>query len=95
MAAGGYLAVIESNAENVFVGGLASRPWLGGCDGDVEGTWEWVNGAAWSYTAWSAGEPNNMSNEDCAELAYGGTAWNDIWCDYNSYGQGYVCEFEM
>ncbi len=39
----GYLAVINSAAENTFVFGLATGDrWLGGSDAAAEGTWRWV-----------------------------------------------------
>ena len=63
---GGYLASINSEAENEFVfplidddafwfhdpGGGNFGPWLGGTDEASEGMWEWVSGEAWDYTNW-------------------------------------------
>ncbi|GDX83361.1 hypothetical protein LBMAG42_51720 [Deltaproteobacteria bacterium] len=94
LAAGGYLAVVTSSGEHAAVDALASRPWLGSCDDDVEGTWAWVTGEPWSYAPWAPREPNGGEGESCLE-DYGVTdGWNDIPCDSNTFGQGYVCEFE-
>ncbi|MFH1469660.1 MAG: MopE-related protein [Pseudomonadota bacterium] len=95
-AAGGYLATPTDTSENAFLQTLNSRPYLGACDGDVEGTWTWITGEPWSYTNWATGEPNDTTTgEDCLEIGGSGTLWNDIWCDRYSYGAGYVCEFEI
>ena len=92
-AAGGYLATATDASENSFLNGLHSRPHLGGCDGDVEGTWTWITGETWDYEAWGGSEPNDFTTgEDCLELYSTGT-WNDIWCDSNPYTAGFVCEF--
>ena len=94
--AGGYLTTVQDDEENTFIQSLNSRPYMGGCDGDTEGTWTWITGEAWSFTSWSSGEPNDYTTgEDCLENAYSGARWNDIWCDHYSYGAGYVCEFEV
>ena len=94
MAAGGYLSILNDAAENMFVQSINSRPHLGACDADTEGNWQWLDGSSLTYVSWSAGEPNNMNDEDCLELAYTGGYWNDIWCSSNPYTAGYVCEFE-
>jgi hypothetical protein len=62
-------------------------PWLGGFQppGSSEpgGSWRWVSDEAWSYTAWSPGEPNNTgTGEDrlCFFKLSGliGDRWNDL-----------------
>lgn len=90
----GYLATVTSAEENTFVAtlGAANNAYLGGNDIDVEGTWTWVSGETWSYTAWGPNEPNNSNNEDC--LHYRGDGlWNDIPCG-TSYSYGYVVEYD-
>jgi len=95
VAAGGYLATIGDSGEDAFIQGLNNRPYLGGCDADTEGTWTWVTGEVWSYTAWGSGEPNDNGGEDCLEKYSSSSAvWNDIWCTGNGWNQGYICEFE-
>ncbi len=48
-AAGGYLATVTTDNENIFIGGLVTAAglqaaWLGGSDAAVEGVWRWVGG---------------------------------------------------
>ena len=93
----GYLATITSAQENAFIYNnlpSANRTgWLGATDEAVEGTWRWQTGPEagdlLSYTNWSAGEPNNQSNEDCMQFVTGGQ-WNDISC---SSSRRFVVEF--
>ena len=92
-AAGGYLATATTESEADLILSLTGRVWIGACDADAEGTWTWITGEPWSYAAWGSGEPNNMGAEDCGEI-YSDGPWNDITCTSNSFGQGYVCEFE-
>jgi hypothetical protein len=92
-AAGGYLATISDEAEHQFIDDLHARPHLGGCDGDVEGTFRWITGEPWVFELWATDEPNDMgTGEDCLEIGLQGD-WNDIWCDDNPYTEGFVCEF--
>jgi hypothetical protein len=90
---GGYLCVISDAAENSFVINTlgAGDVWLGATDSAQEGTWAWVNGETWSYTAWNAGEPNDAApgGEDWLELKNGG--WND---ERLNHSQGYVVEWD-
>lgn len=73
LGTGWHLAVITSQAEQDFVAGLldsyfgnnnrTGQFWIGGWQtpGAITGTegWHWINGEAWSYTSWRAGEPND------------------------------------
>lgn len=63
---GGYLATIQSTAENDFVQSLVGSispqkfgVWIGGTDADLEGNWVWITGEPWTYSNWASGEPNN------------------------------------
>ena len=69
--AGGYLVIINSQAENDFVYGLLSNAgittaaadgggaqyvWIGASDATTEGTWQWVDGSSVGpYTNWGSG----------------------------------------
>ncbi len=107
----GYLATITSAAENTFVTDnlLSEEPdargyWLGGLQpqGSAEpaGNWQWVTAEAWSYTNWSAGEPNDANKhvgEDRVEILNAvGVAgmWNDIDAG-NTSVRGYVVEYDI
>jgi titin len=79
-AVGGYLACVTSASENTWLFqnvAAGGTPWLGATDEVVEGTWTWVSGETWSYTAWGAGEPNNSGNEDYVTFRTDG-GWNDL-----------------
>jgi cysteine-rich repeat protein len=72
--------------------GAAGRIWIGGTDATLEGTFEWVTGEPWAFTAWTTGQPDDyMMNEDCAELwsSSGETGWNDQSCPS---GRAFLCE---
>ncbi|MEO0779205.1 MAG: lectin-like protein, partial [Bacteroidota bacterium] len=60
--AGGYLAVINDQAENDFLQGVVNRgtTWIGFTDQDAEGNFVWDNGEAVGYTNWNPGEPNDQ-----------------------------------
>lgn len=82
---GGELATINDSAENEWIrstfmnfGGQDRLLWIGLSDRDVEGTFEWNDGAPLGYTNWNPGEPNDLGNEDYVvmnDVATGG--WND------------------
>lgn len=95
---GGNLVVVDSAEEQVIVGALAGNysgnpdTFMGGTDADTEGTWTWVTGAAFVYTHWRGGEPNNGNgNEDCTiiEGDNGNREWDDRPC---TTAFPYMCE---
>ena len=89
-AFGGHLATLTSAGELAFVTGLAHADlWLGGSDSALEGTFTWITGEPFTYTAWSAGEPNDEFGEDCLTLRIG--EMNDVDCEFSL---GYVCEID-
>ncbi|XP_067436249.1 ladderlectin-like isoform X2 [Thunnus thynnus] len=58
--------------------------WIGGSDGQEEGVWFWSDGTPFFYSYWCRGEPNNLSNEDCILMNYGGNhCWDDYWCHFH------------
>ena len=107
----GYLATITSMEENNFIvdnlGG--DTFFLGGYqpDGSPEpgGNWQWVTGETWSFTNWSAGEPNNEYSggailnppggevsEEVLHFFRGGGEWNDV--PRTSGWGGLIVEYE-
>ena len=64
--------------------------WIGFNDKRVEGKFEWSNGSPATYTYWNSGEPNNLYNEDCAELdKHKRYKWNDLRCTHALF---FICE---
>ncbi|KAK3529201.1 hypothetical protein QTP70_019441 [Hemibagrus guttatus] len=59
-----------------------NRAWIGLHDRQTEGTWKWVDGTVLTTSYWAPGEPNNVGNEDCAEIwAFKDKeGWNDGPC---------------
>ena len=76
------------DAVQTYIGGKA---WLGGNDRTSEGTWEWSNGEAMSYTNWGPREPSSAGpNQDCMKTNH---LRSGQWSDHNcTSGFGYVCE---
>ena len=78
-ANGGYLAVINTAAENAFLANLLTiqSAYIGCSDATSEGNFTWVNGDALNYTNWYPGQPNNYNNaQHHVELLSNGQ-WND------------------
>jgi len=85
-SAGGYLASVTSQAEQMLVTRLvgSSFPgtWIGGFQSDTNcGAncgWAWVSGEPWSFTAWGPGEPNDyVAGESFLEFYWRLEGWND------------------
>ena len=84
-AAGGHLATITSEEENQWVvdtfvsklpGGLSL--WLGGAKDDPTGTWTWITGEPFTFTAWGTGEPGPNINETALCFSQMNMGWGDI-----------------
>nr|XP_034344807.1 CD209 antigen-like protein E [Arvicanthis niloticus] len=81
---GAQLVVIKSNEEQSFLQRTSKKKidfWMGLSDAKEEGQWLWVDGSPLLFNFrkyWSAGEPNNHDNEDCAVISNHG--WNDFSC---------------
>ncbi len=90
---GASLAVLETPEENAFLKDATTGSLFFALDDRVtEGTFEWLDGTAVTYTDWRTDEPNdNNGAEDCA--GYAGAdddrGWNDFPCD-GPYG--FICE---
>ncbi|MBR6785990.1 MAG: leucine-rich repeat protein, partial [Clostridia bacterium] len=95
---GGHLVTISSQAENDVVTSLVSGKnyayWIGATDSKTEGTWEWVTGEAFSFSAWNANQPDDYEGaEDHAEIISDLGKWNDN--KPNTAERGFVCEYEV
>ncbi len=89
---GGYLTVIESQAENNLIEPkIGGWSWIGGWEGGLNGgaiVWEQIPTTC-DYKNWRSGEPNN-DTEDCIIMHDNSNGqWLDETC---SKSYGYVCE---
>jgi hypothetical protein len=101
----GYLASINSSAENAFIVSNLDDYFIGThCIGGYQppaspepaGNWQWVTAEPFSYSNWNAGEPNNGGgSEDRIEYWYGGSVgtWNDI--PNSTVRSGYIVEYPV
>lgn len=94
--AGGHLASITSAGENAFVFSLIDTnslwrnnvfgPWIGGYQtnksAEATGHWTWVDGEAWSYTAWAPSQPDNYLNLEDYLHYYSPTGRGSTWNDW-------------
>jgi cysteine-rich repeat protein len=89
-AAGGYLAVITSQAENDLVKQhLAVDTWIGATRDD-NGVSHWVNTDAFCFASWAPNEPDLTLVEECIETHADG-AWGTQIC---TNLRPYLCERE-
>ncbi|KAK2897141.1 galactose-specific lectin nattectin-like isoform X2 [Channa argus] len=66
--------------------------WVGGSDAVKEGKWLWSDGSQFDFNRWGKGEPNNLGDEDCMEINFGGQDYvNDAKCDLK---RAFVCAKE-
>ncbi|XP_078387654.1 CD209 antigen-like protein C isoform X1 [Cetorhinus maximus] len=86
------LVVINKAEEQTFVEKWLQVEdyWIGLSDSISEGDWRWVDGTDYTSSVkfWNKGEPNDFSNEDCAELS-AIRKWNDRTC---ANSQNWICE---
>jgi len=84
-ALGGDLVTIDDSAENDWVRANFANYnkqeqaiWIGLSDFAGENTFVWADGSPVAYTNWSAGEPNDLGNEDYVMMNNAMTGeWND------------------
>ena len=91
VANGGYLAVINSAAENTLIANFLSTQsaYIGLSDHTNEGTFTWVDGSPLTYTNWYTDQPNNYNGaQHYVEMLSNGQ-WND---QYAKVALEYVME---
>ena len=98
---GGHLVTITSKKENSFVSGLLKKSginsaWLGATDEAKEGTWKWITGEKFKYTAWEYGNPNNYDGTQhyLATHIDNRATWNDYSNDSENPGC-FIIEWDM
>ena len=97
-AAVGYLASIESDAENAAVISQSGSGefWIGATDSSNPGTFVWVGGAAsgaqLSYADWAVGQPDELPSRTCVYVS-AKKGWNDDLCNITrAYLVEYACD---
>jgi len=76
----------------LFNPGYKSGYWIGLNDKDIEKTYKWVDGTAFTYTDWGSKQPENIrTDEDCIALMYksGQYHWYDQYC--NTRSLNFIC----
>ena len=95
---GGYLACIETAAEQAFIAKLANGRYLslGATDEAKEGDWQWLNGAPFKFTCWMDGQPNNYGGCEHYLATYDGGEWVDVASEGDGFWMptGYICEWD-
>ena len=91
---GGDLVSIGNRSEQNFITSKTrqyrhSHFWIGFNDRRNESNFEWSDGSAVTFRSWGRGEPNNFKNEDCVEMYYWSTTWNDNNCGKE---YSYICK---
>nr|XP_022291075.1 uncharacterized protein LOC111102569 isoform X2 [Crassostrea virginica] len=86
------LVNIADSGENTFVRGLLPPEfvWMGGFDGQTEGSWVWSGGSfVWNYSNWNPGQPDNSGEEDCLMMYGKDGTWYDYKC---AEALPFICE---
>lgn len=85
------LAIVDNEELNEFLSlNAKGHSWIGLQDKSNEGSFIWIDGEALAYSNWNAGEPNDLGDEDCAEIRPNTNGkWNDLRC--NTHSRRYIC----
>jgi hypothetical protein len=82
---GGHLVAITSaaleswlDAQFLASGTLSGDVYIGATDGESEGTFGWISGAAWSYDNWASGQPNDFNGGQDYTDWRDGIEWTDV-----------------
>ncbi|KAK0405771.1 hypothetical protein QR680_018187 [Steinernema hermaphroditum] len=90
---GGQMASFHQDDSNSDLSSFGLDPlWLGGQDTHNNGTWTWVDGKRFDYTAWAAGEPSNIAGRNCLQGDPVTETWRAASCDEQ---RNVVCEYKF
>ena len=102
---GGYLAIINDDAENIFLYDLMKQAghenaYFGLTDRETEGVWKCVDGSEPEYTNWSYGEPNNERGVEHYAMFYYKSPeyqWNDGDFNHGTTNDNatFICEWNQ
>jgi len=81
---GGMLATVSSKSENdhLLIISNKKRGWIGGLDADLEGDWNWVDGAPFKYQNWKDKQPDNAGGKEHFLEIQSDGKWNDLPQDH-------------
>ena len=102
---GGYMAVIESELEDVFlfnymIDSGRNEVYFGLSDAESEGNWKWVDNKSSSYNNWGVNDDGEIEpNKDAKDENYAefdasliSGRWND--CGFGRDTSAYICEWD-
>ena len=94
LSLGGQLTKMESQGEMEFLKGKfgGNRFWLGATDLSTEGSWQWPDGSAVSWSYWASQNPDGGTSQNCAIWHNSLHAWNSIPCYFSRYS---VCSVKV
>ena len=93
---GGDLASVTDQSENQRIldhiarNGIDEGLWIGANDKRSEGSFEWSDSKAFSFSSWGPSEPNGQRLENCVHIRSSiyRRKWNDGACDSKF---GFIC----
>ncbi|CAH1774895.1 unnamed protein product [Owenia fusiformis] len=104
-AAGGTLAKVgNQQTQDFLVSSLRSLTrvtnlvWIGAHRRGTDGVWVWTTGEDVTFTAWSAGQPDNNNialDEECVEIYLTDNGlWHDACCQCLLNEKSFICMFD-